>query len=186
MKKREKYSLLFLSSFFDFSQISTLFFSLISMVVINIPKYAIDYLSSESVQAIYGIISMPATFVMLLGQFILQPSLVSMAIAYRNQEKLRFNRIVLKMSIIVFATLILLIPIAYLLGIPVLNLIYGLDLSPYKFSLILYFLYLQQLLKSFHQLSQILIPFSQRLENGKKKLQNSRRKKKRKKRMKNQ
>ena len=33
MKKREKYSLLFLSSFFDFSQISTLFFSLISISV---------------------------------------------------------------------------------------------------------------------------------------------------------
>ena len=130
----------------------TCFFSLISMIVINIPKYAIDYLSSESVQAIYGIISMPATFVMLLGQFILQPSLVSMAIAYRNQEKLKFNRIVVRMSIIVFATLIMLIPVAYLLGIPVLNLIYGLDLSPHKFSLILIIIG-----AAFYTISQILL-----------------------------
>lgn len=130
----------------------TCFFSLISMVVINVPKYAIDYLSSESVQAIYGIISMPATFVMLLGQFILQPSLVSMAIAYRNKEKMKFNSTVLKMSIVVLATLIFLIPLAYLLGIPVLNLIYGLDLSPYKLSLILIIIG-----AAFYTISQILL-----------------------------
>lgn len=130
----------------------TCIFSLISMIVINIPKYAIDYLSTNDVQAIYGIISMPATFIMLFGQFILQPSLVGMASAYKNKEKKLFNKSVFTISVIILASLIIILPVAYWIGIPVLNIIYGLNLNEYTIPLLIIIVG-----AAFYTISQILL-----------------------------
>lgn len=130
----------------------TCLFSLIVMVAINIPKYAIDYLSSDSVQAIYGIISMPATFIMLFGQFILQPSLTSLARAYRTNNKTEFVNIVVRISLIIFLSLLIILPVAYYLGIPVLNFIYAVNLDKYKLLLLLVIIG-----AAFYAVSQILL-----------------------------
>lgn len=130
----------------------TCLFSLIVMVAINIPKYAIDYLSSDSVQAIYGIISMPATFIMLFGQFILQPSLTSLARAYRINNKTEFVNIVVRISLIIFLSLLIILPVAYYLGIPVLNFIYAVNLDKYKLLLLLVIIG-----AAFYAISQILL-----------------------------
>lgn len=130
----------------------TCIFSLISMIVINIPKYAIDYFSTNDVQAIYGIISMPATFIMLFGQFILQPSLVGMASAYRNNQKHLFNKSVFTISVVILGSLIIILPIAYWLGIPILNIIYGLNLNEYTIPLLIIIVG-----AAFYTISQILL-----------------------------
>ena len=122
------------------------------MIVINIPKYAIDYFSTNDVQAIYGIISMPATFIMLFGQFILQPSLVGMASAYKNKEKKLFNKSVFTISVIILASLIIILPVAYWIGIPVLNIIYGLNLNEYTIPLLIIIVG-----AAFYTISQILL-----------------------------
>lgn len=130
----------------------TCLFSLIVMVAINIPKYAIDYLSTDSVQAIYGIVSMPATFIMLFGQFILQPSLTGLATSFRSNQKKAFNKIVMKISSIIVLSLIVIIPVAYFLGIPVLNIVYGVNLNEYRMLLILIIIG-----AAFYTISQILL-----------------------------
>ena len=43
----------------------TFLFTLTVTVIMNLPRYFIDFFLNDSDQAIYGIISMPATFVML-------------------------------------------------------------------------------------------------------------------------
>lgn len=130
----------------------TCLFSLIVMIAINIPKYAIDYLSTDSVQAIYGIISMPATFIMLFGQFILQPSLTTLATAFQHNNKEDFNKVVKKISFIIFGALIIIIPVAYYIGIPILNIIYGINLNEYKWLLILIIIG-----AAFYAVSQIIL-----------------------------
>lgn len=127
-------------------------FSLIVMVAINIPKYAIDYFSTSKVQAIYGIISMPATFIMLFGQFILQPSLTSLADSYYKKDKLKFKKIVNRISLCIFGSLIIILPLAYFFGIPVLNLIYGVSLNEYRLLLIIIIVG-----AAFYAVSQVLL-----------------------------
>ena len=57
---------------------ATFAFSFLTQYVINAPRYAIDSLLSSDMQTIFGIIVMPATIIALLGQFVLQPFLVSL------------------------------------------------------------------------------------------------------------
>ncbi|MEG1300981.1 MAG: hypothetical protein RSC93_09780 [Erysipelotrichaceae bacterium] len=116
---------------------STFLFTLILLVVINIPRYVIDVYLDDSAQAIYGILSMPATFIMLLGQFILQPSLLNLSIHYKNKNLKQFNKTVFLLCGIILASLIIVLPITYVIGIPVLSLIYGIELEPYSLLLIL-------------------------------------------------
>lgn len=127
-------------------------FSLIVTIGINIPKYAIDAFSTEEVQAIYGIVSMPATFVMLLGQFILQPSLVKMGTYYHDNKKKEFDSIVFKLSAAILGIMIVVLPCAYFLGIPVLNILYGVEFSEYKWALQIILLG-----AAFYTISQILL-----------------------------
>lgn len=115
----------------------TFLFTVIVLIIINIPRYAIDLQLTEVDQAIYGIISMPATFMMLLGQFILQPLLMRLHNYYKIKDKKSFNKVVLNMSVSIFVILLFVLPFAYFLGIPILQFIYKMDLSSYKFALLL-------------------------------------------------
>ena len=47
----------------------------LGLYILNASKYAIDNFMSEDIQAIYGIIIMPATVMSLFGQFIIHPFL---------------------------------------------------------------------------------------------------------------
>lgn len=108
-------------------------FSFIAIFIINIPRYFIDFYLSDELQGIYGIIVMPATMTALLSQFVLQPFAVKLSEANEKDFKNQFKKIFTCTIIISIVCIIL----AYLFGIPVLNLIYGLDLSKYKYYLVL-------------------------------------------------
>ena len=57
-----------------------LFFSSFGLMMIaGMPKYAIDFLMTESAQAIYGILYLPAQVVSLLSNFIFKPLIAEMA-----------------------------------------------------------------------------------------------------------
>lgn len=115
----------------------TFLFTLTVTVIMNLPRYFIDFFLNDSDQAIYGIISMPATFVMLFSQFILQPSLVSLSNYYKRKEKRNFNKVVFKISSLILVSMVVILPVAYILGVPVLEFVYGVELSEYTFLLLL-------------------------------------------------
>lgn len=115
----------------------TFLFTLTVTVIMNLPRYFIDFFLNDSDQAIYGIISMPATFVMLFSQFILQPSLVSLSNHYKSKEKRNFNKVVFKISSFILVSMVVILPVAYILGVPVLEFVYGVELSEYTFLLLL-------------------------------------------------
>ncbi len=110
--------------------------SFLGIYIMNAPKYAIDDYLNENLQAIYGIIVMPATVVGLFGQFIIHPYLNRVVELY-NQNKIKDIINIVKKLVLIIAVLggICIIG-AYLLGIPVLQLIYGIQLSEYKMNLV--------------------------------------------------
>lgn len=103
-----------------------------SLYIINGPKYAIEAELTNTIQAIYGYISMPVMFVTLISSFFLQPLLSKMSIVYAEKNKKEFVGIVLKQFMIIVLLGIVIMICGYLLGIPVLSLLYNIQLDEYK------------------------------------------------------
>ena len=109
----------------------------LSLYIVNAPKYAIDRYLAQEQQAYYGFLAMPVFVVSLLNTFLYQPILTSLAIEWGEGRKKEFIRKIRRqIGVILFLTVGSLIG-AYFLGIPVLSLFYGTDLSPYKMELLI-------------------------------------------------
>ena len=122
---------LFKTGFFSFAIL------FLSVYLVNAQKYALDGVIEESLQAIFGMILMPATIISLAGQYLLQPILNTMANLYSNGEKKEFNKIVFKALLLIVAFGIVCIIGAYVLGIPVLNILYSVHINDYKLHLLI-------------------------------------------------
>lgn len=103
----------------------------------NAPKYAIDTYLSDNQQACYGFIAMPVFVIGLLNSFIFTPMLYQMSCLW-NDRKIRtfVLKVFRQILLIILITIICLIG-AYLIGIPVLSVLYHTDLGAYKTELLL-------------------------------------------------
>ena len=98
----------------------------------NAPKYAIDAVMDEAVQAQYNFIAMPVFVVLLLSQFLYQPVLVKMTTTWQSGQKKAYLTLFLKIiGAILLASAVCLVG-AWFLGIPVLSVLYATDLSALK------------------------------------------------------
>lgn len=112
-------------------------FSFLSLLNVNFPKYSIDAMLPSASQTIYGIIVMPATAITLLCQFTIQPALTRLANYFKNKDLANFNKLIILMCLLItFFTAIFEI-LCYFFGIWGLNLLYGLELSVYKYDLLI-------------------------------------------------
>ena len=109
--------------------------SFLGLYIMNAPKYAIDDYLNEHIQAIYGIIIMPATVVGLFAQFIIHPYLNTIVKLYNDYEIEKIKKLVTRIIGAISLIGIICIAGAYLLGIPVLEFIYGLELQEYRWNL---------------------------------------------------
>mgnify|MGYP004655023409 FL=1 len=113
------------------------FFTFLTSYIISSPKYAIDKYLIDDMQAIFNIILMPATFIYLLAGFILSPFMVEISKEIEKKEYDKSKKRVIKIiSIILLLGIIALIG-CYYCGIPILNIIYGIDLTAYKFGFLI-------------------------------------------------
>lgn len=102
----------------------------------NAPKYAIDAVMDDVAQAQYGYIAMPVFVVGLLASFIYNPIIASLADDWAaNHRKTFARRFALQVLIIVGITLVC-IAGAWLIGVPVLDVLYNTELAPYKADLL--------------------------------------------------
>lgn len=109
--------------------------SFVYFYVTNLPKYAINDTLTDEIQAVYGYISMPVFVISLLNDFIYLPQLTKYILEWREKKTKQFaNKIVRQIEIIFFIILICMAG-AYVLGIPVLSVLYHADLSEYKMHL---------------------------------------------------
>ena len=124
-----------------FREVSPLFVnSFLIMMVINTPKLQIDQAITQGVlkdgdQTIFNILFMPAS-VLTLIYIVFRPLLTKMAIEWNDGRKKQFLHIVLIMLGGLFALSILVLLAAWFLGIPVLSILYGIELRNCKSELI--------------------------------------------------
>ena len=109
----------------------------LSFYIGNAPKYAIDSLLSEEIQACYGFISMPVFVIGLLNGFIYQPILNDLALKWNEGKRAVFLKQVLKQFVYVGLITGAALVGGYLLGIPVLSLLYNTDLNGYRIELLI-------------------------------------------------
>lgn len=110
--------------------------SFLTMYILNAPKYAIENYLTNDIQAIYGIILMPASVLSLFAQFIIAPAMNDLTKLYKENNLKQMKKIENKIIYMIIGFGILAILLGYFLGIPVLNLIYHVDLTSYTMVLI--------------------------------------------------
>ncbi len=110
--------------------------SFLTMYILNAPKYAIENYLTNDIQAIYGIILMPASVLSLFAQFIIAPAMNDLTKLYKENNLKQMKKIENKIIYMIIGFGILAILLGYFLGIPVLNLIYHVDLTGYTMVLI--------------------------------------------------
>ena len=109
-----------------------LIFSALAIYLSNCQKYVLPYFEPDNVQAIFGILIMPATLLALIGSYLINPFINSFTKHHTEKNYSTFikstKKILSSMSIIGIVTLI----ICFFIGIPILELIFQLDLSIYQ------------------------------------------------------
>lgn len=116
---------------------STFLLSFLVSLLVNIPRYIIDFNLSDSMNTIWGVLIMPASIMLMLSQFCLHPFLMKIFRLYENKDFDNYKKIVLKMIFSIFLIGIFIILAVFLLGIPILELVYGIELSEYKISFVI-------------------------------------------------
>lgn len=111
-------------------------FTFLNFYIINAARYALDSTASDSVQTIYGIIAMPATVFGLIGQYLIQPFLTSFKKLFANNAE-KFQGLVVKLCLALLGIGAVCVLVAWWLGIPVLELLYAVDLDGNLLGLIL-------------------------------------------------
>lgn len=110
----------------------------LNMYISNAPKYAIDAFLTEEVQAVYNMIFMPAFVVMLIANFIFNPILTTYAELWLKKTEESIGELmhqIKKQSLVIAGLTLLGLIVAYTIGIPVLSIIFGIDLTDYRMEL---------------------------------------------------
>ncbi len=111
-------------------------FTFLNLYVINAARYVLDSNASDSAQTIYGIIAMPATILSLIGQYLIQPFLTNFKKFFATDAG-KFQGLVAKLCLAIVAIGAVCVLAATLLGIPVLELLYAIELDGNLLSLIM-------------------------------------------------
>lgn len=119
-----------------YSGFNMFLYSFLSNYIINIPKYILDFIDVPSSQAIYGIIIMPASFLLMVSQYITQPFLNSMTSLIKNKYYDKLKKFMKQISLAIFGIGLCALFLTYFAGIPVLEFIYNVDLFTEKGNLI--------------------------------------------------
>lgn len=127
----DKIKSIFVAGFFTFV------LTFLGAYLINAPRYAIDDILTSDLQTIFGIIIMPATFMGLLGQYIIQPALTKIANSLKEKNYKNLKNIITFVIVAIILIGIFVLLIAYFLEAPVLGIIYGVDLNPYILSMMI-------------------------------------------------
>ncbi len=108
----------------------------LAMFSLNIPRYFID-LYHEEQNGYFGIIAMPVTLIVLVMTFILQPNVVALSRLFSKGRYREFNKIVKKIALITIFVGCMVLAITFVIGVPALQFIFGVDFTDYKPALMM-------------------------------------------------
>ena len=111
--------------------------SFLAFYIGNAPKYAIDSILNDELQACYGFIAMPVFVIGLLNSFIFNPMIYKMSVMWNEGKRKQFVKKLSVQVLIVAGITATCIVGAYFLGVPVLSFLYNTDLAQYKAELLI-------------------------------------------------
>ncbi len=120
---------LFYSGFYAFA------YYFLNVYLSNASKYALDGKVTSSEQAMFGIVLMPATLINLCAIYLLQPYINRLGLLYSENRVDEFRKAMKMIVIGIIGIGAVALIGATLIGIPVLNLVYGVDLTDYLHAL---------------------------------------------------
>ncbi len=109
----------------------------LQLYVVNYPKYAIDSFLTDTVQSYYGALSMPVFVINLLSISLYRPLLMQLAQYWQTSNKSALRQMLYKQFLFIAAITVMAMIFGYLLGIPVLSWIYGMNLEGYRLALMI-------------------------------------------------
>lgn len=107
----------------------------LGLLPVVVSRYFID-LNSVGDSAYFGIFSMPVTLVGLLVVFAIQPNVVRLSESYAKKDKNDFYGNVKTIIGVVYIVGALSLVAAWVVGVPILDLVFGIDSGQHKISLI--------------------------------------------------
>lgn len=113
--------------------ISTLF----NMYVINAVKYAIEKYGNNEMQTYFNILYMPTFVINLVSLLLIKPFLKVFGEYWNNKEYGKFIKIIVKLDLILILCTLGIEIVCMFIGIPILNMLYKVDLTEYKMQLLL-------------------------------------------------
>ncbi len=106
----------------------------LTMFSLNIPRYFLDKSHPDQI-GYFGIMAMPITLLGLFISFIIQPNVVNLSELLAKGRLKEFARIVGKINQITFGMGVLSVVLGYLIGVWVLNVIFGININNFRFDL---------------------------------------------------
>lgn len=107
-------------------------FSFLNVYLANSQKYVLDYFVENDVQTIFGILIMPATVLSLVGNYLIMPFINSLNEFFKKNEIFNFYKLSFKILFILLGCGLAGVIFCYFVGIPILNIIYDINLESYK------------------------------------------------------
>lgn len=105
--------------------------------IINIPKNAIELYSTNQLQAVYNILFTPTSIIALVSSIIFMPIYTKISQDWYKKRYKDFLKKITNVVIFICLFTIVVLIIAYFLGIPVLSFVYNVELAKYKFQFLL-------------------------------------------------
>lgn len=106
-------------------------FSALAIYLSNCQKYILPYFEPNDIQAIFGILIMPATVLSLVGAYLINPFITTFSAHHQQKNYTQFVKSAQKLLLAMAGVGILIFGVCCIIGIPLLELIFQLDLSTY-------------------------------------------------------
>lgn len=104
----------------------------------NAPKYLVDRFMNDDMQAIVGYVMMPMFVITLLNSFIMHPLVKELGDAWNSGNVLKFKKMCRRHIAIIGGFTLLVVLAGWIAGIPLLSLMYKVDLSGYGKEFLLF------------------------------------------------
>lgn len=108
----------------------------LSLLLYNVPKYAMANVMTDEYQTYYSILFMPSFVITLMCEFVFKPTITTIAELWWENNLKKFVMYVLRIIAIILVCCAGIVAGGHLLGRTLLEIIYGVDLSPYKLQFI--------------------------------------------------
>lgn len=127
-----------LSNVWELLKICTPLFvgTFLSLLLYNIPKYAMASVMTDEYQTYYSVLFMPSFVITLMCEFVFKPTITTIAELWWKDDIRKFSLYVLRIIAIILTCGGVIVVAGHLLGRTLLEIIYGVDLSPYKLHFI--------------------------------------------------